>query len=205
MYSRIPIRIKRPGWPLGALAIAYIAERSGIEPEQAALDLQTFLVAGEIRSLGPLDSDSEEPIPRTFWQYGPPSPDGRAYNIETGAKLFWFKVSAEDLLRVWPDAGDAPQQAADTWTAGATITELDPPGARATAAKKSRGGRPVDYDWDAAIREIVRLANTPDGIPSRRALTKHLTSWFAARDEHPSPSRLRQQLARWCPDDLPET
>ncbi len=33
----------------------------------------------------------------------------------------------------------------------------------------SRGGRPEEYDWDAFVIEIIRIANTPDGLPEKQS------------------------------------
>ena len=34
---------------------------------------------------------------------------------------------------------------------------------------RSRGGRPAEYDWDAFVIEIIRIANTPDGLPEKQS------------------------------------
>ncbi len=34
---------------------------------------------------------------------------------------------------------------------------------------QSRGGRPPEYDWDAFVIEIIRIANTPDGLPEKQS------------------------------------
>lgn len=43
----------------------------------------------------------------------------------------------------------------------------------------SRGGRPPEYDWDSFMLEIIRRANTPDGLPDSQAeLVRDMLQWF---------------------------
>jgi len=34
---------------------------------------------------------------------------------------------------------------------------------------RSRSGRPQEYDWDAFVIEIIRIANSPDGLPVKQS------------------------------------
>ena len=34
---------------------------------------------------------------------------------------------------------------------------------------KLKGGRPREYGWDALANEIIRIANSPDGLPETQA------------------------------------
>ena len=45
---------------------------------------------------------------------------------------------------------------------------------------RSRGGRPLEYDWDAFVIEIIRIADL-DGLPEKQ-------------------SELKEQLLQWCED-----
>lgn len=68
-------------------------------------------------------------------------------------------------------------------------------------ADKNTGGRPPRYDWDAFIREMMRLANQPDGLPDRAALTKIMVGWcMEAWGSAPADSVTRDRIARWYPD-----
>ena len=64
-----------------------------------------------------------------------------------------------------------------------------------TQVAKSKGGRNPTHDWNACIGEIVRLANTPDGLPERPELIEHLKEWFSSRfTSEPSPSQLYEKV-----------
>ena len=43
--------------------------------------------------------------------------------------------------------------------------------------KVDKGGRPDKFRWDEFWIEICRIANTPDGLPEQRDLTKHMLEW----------------------------
>ena len=43
--------------------------------------------------------------------------------------------------------------------------------------RKNKGGAPRKYDWAAFIQEVVRIANTPDGLPDWAQLTKDMKEW----------------------------
>lgn len=46
---------------------------------------------------------------------------------------------------------------------------------------KKKGGRPVVKDWRAVDREIIRIANSPDGLPGPAELLKTMVDW---KDKH---------------------
>lgn len=65
----------------------------------------------------------------------------------------------------------------------------------------SKGGRPRKYDWDAFVREVVRRANTPDGLPDRSKLTNDMAQWcLNTWGDQPSDSILRDWVAKLYPD-----
>ena len=81
-------------------------------------------------------------------------------------------------------------------------------GRRVAAAKepaitKNKGGRPQKYDWDAFDREMMRRANTPDGLPSDRVeLTRDMTEWcLNTWGEEPPESMIRDRVARRWPGE----
>ncbi|MDG2204090.1 MAG: hypothetical protein P8M79_02425 [Alphaproteobacteria bacterium] len=56
--------------------------------------------------------------------------------------------------------------------AGDSETGVDAP------PRPSRGGRPPEYDWDGLIIEIIRIADTPDGLPEKQSeLIGELLQW----------------------------
>jgi hypothetical protein len=84
---------------------------------------------------------------------------------------------------------------------------LDPPGAaRKTSevpAKRSKdvGGRPPKWDWPAFDREMVRLANMPDGLPKRPILMRHMLDWSAQEwGDTPSESTMRKHIGERYPE-----
>lgn len=58
---------------------------------------------------------------------------------------------------------------------------------------KGKRGRKTEWDWKAATRELVRLANTPDGLPWPQArIEEHMAHWFLKNfDQEPSKSMIR--------------
>jgi hypothetical protein len=46
-------------------------------------------------------------------------------------------------------------------------------------------GRPPVYDREAAYIEMIRLANSPDGLPDGPSIKRHLKNWFADQDLYP--------------------
>ena len=47
-----------------------------------------------------------------------------------------------------------------------------------TQETRPAGGRPSKYIWDDFFIEVIRIANTPDGLPEKQsALEKHMMSW----------------------------
>jgi hypothetical protein len=68
--------------------------------------------------------------------------------------------------------------------------------------RRNSGGRPEQFNWLVFDREVVRLANTPDGLPSRRDLMKHMLDWCTREwgDEAPGVSTVRERVAGLYPD-----
>ena len=67
--------------------------------------------------------------------------------------------------------------------------------------RPSRGGRPAKWDWAAFDREMLRLANTPDGLPDRPALHCHMLDWCANTwEDSPSENEVRGRIADRYPD-----
>ncbi len=87
------------------------------------------------------------------------------------ASLRYATVSRDALRSYAKSIGQAPAFLFDTLMPETTPTwTLDD--------NPNRGGRPREYDWDAFTIEIIRIANTPDGLPERQAeLINQLSQW----------------------------
>jgi hypothetical protein len=72
-------------------------------------------------------------------------------------------------------------------------------------AARNRGGRPPKYDWDAFWVEIVRRANTPDGLPEdRRELQRGMLDWCAETwGDAPEESEIRKRIGMLYPLKTP--
>jgi hypothetical protein len=67
------------------------------------------------------------------------------------------------------------------------------------APPKHRGGRPRIYGWDDFFIEVIRLANTPDGLPPRQELHQHMLNWaLATWESRPADSTIREKIERIC-------
>lgn len=66
---------------------------------------------------------------------------------------------------------------------------------------RNPGGRPKKFDEDAVIRELMQLANRPDGLPETKAeLQRHLLEWCQTKfGEEPSLSTVKRWIDKWCP------
>lgn len=68
------------------------------------------------------------------------------------------------------------------------------------AAGRNRGGRPPKWDWAAFDKEMIRLANHPDGLPQRLDLTKHMLNWCVSQwGDHPADSEVRKRISERYP------
>ena len=60
----------------------------------------------------------------------------------------------------------------------------------------NKGGRPAKHGWDGFWHEVVRIANTPDGLPDRAELQRRMMDWCGEYwDEPPAESAVRGKLA----------
>ncbi len=62
----------------------------------------------------------------------------------------------------------------------------------------NRGGRPQEYDWDTFLLEIIRKANTPDGLPDKQAdLVKDMLFWFQETySNEPAESAVKARISK---------
>ena len=85
-------------------------------------------------------------------------------------------VTRDNLMAFASAKGQRPAFLFDTLMPDAAGSE--PPGVVDHQTIKSKGGRPREYDWDAVTIEIIRIANSPDGLPeSQAALVEQLLQW----------------------------
>ena len=72
--------------------------------------------------------------------------------------------------------------------------------AEGPAPAKRRGAKPK-YAWDEFWREVVRVANTPDGLPQKQAdLESHMLRWCQRSwDDEPGLSTIREKLNKLEP------
>jgi hypothetical protein len=61
--------------------------------------------------------------------------------------------------------------------------------------RKGIGGAKPKTGWRAVYFEIIRMANTPDGLPARPEMLKHLNEWADPYDKDlPGDSQLGEAL-----------
>jgi hypothetical protein len=119
-------------------------------------------------------------VPETAWAYT---------DLEVNARQLvrWFHPVEGKALRF-----------------GDEVILLEPEVPRAEASSKvvateNVGGRPPTYPWDEFAREMIRLANGPDGLPKGPKLTKHMRKWCEAEGaewkDGPCDSTLRDRIA----------
>ncbi len=66
-----------------------------------------------------------------------------------------------------------------------------------TRPRQNKGGRPPEYDQMAFAAEVIRIANTPDGLPSRSDLHRQMVEWCQRSwGKEPSDSTLRDWLSK---------
>ena len=77
------------------------------------------------------------------------------------------------------------------------VTDL---GTSARIAKKNVGGRPPKWDWVAFDGEVVRIANTPNGLPDRTILKQKMVDWCEREwGDSPADSTVRDRISRLYP------
>jgi hypothetical protein len=91
----------------------------------------------------------------------------------------------------------APFQQQDKF---APVTQANRPNAVISQeqAPVNRGGRPVQYDWDSFVMEIIRRANLPDGLPETQAdLVREMLSWFQTTcGQEPAESAVKGRISK---------
>ena len=113
-----------------------------------------------------------------------PSPSPR--NLHFPAAL-----DGSEVWERWPNPD--PQR---VWTVPDSAPTLSPPANKESAPRRA-GGRPPHKARDTFIRELIRLANLPDGLPDSTELFHHMVRWCESELEENAPTEttVRQWLA----------
>ena len=63
---------------------------------------------------------------------------------------------------------------------------------------ETKKGRPTKYDWDTFYCEVIRIANSPDGLPDTPAELKNtMLDWFNEKyNAHPTDSLIRTKISK---------
>ena len=73
-----------------------------------------------------------------------------------------------------------------------------------TKRQKDIGGRPAKYQWADFDKEMLKVANHPDGFDSvggKQGLVKHMEKWCADNwAEQPAGSQIRDHVGKRYPD-----
>lgn len=77
------------------------------------------------------------------------------------------------------------------------------PAPESSGPAKGKPGRKPTWDWVSATREMMRLANSPDGLPRpQAALEKHFAEWFTDNfGDNPAESAIRDFIAKRLPSN----
>ena len=104
-------------------------------------------------------------------------------------------VTRDDLKALANSKGQRPTFLFDILMPDIGREEL--PESESDLPDKSKGGRPREYDWDALTIEIIRIANSPDGLPeTQAALIEHLLQWCEnAWGKQPADSSVKSRVS----------
>ena len=105
-------------------------------------------------------------------------------------------VTRDDLMIFASAKGERPAFLFDTLIPDAAANEL--PAVVDPQTTKSKGGRPREYDWDALTIEIIRIANSPDGLPETQSeLIERLLQWCEnAWGKQPADSSVKSHVSK---------
>ena len=105
-------------------------------------------------------------------------------------------VTRDDLKTLANSKGQQPNFLFDTLMPEIGGKEL--PKSENDRPSKSKGGRPREYDWDALTIEIIRIANSPDGLPETQSeLIERLLQWCEnAWGKQPADSSVKSRVSK---------
>ena len=105
-------------------------------------------------------------------------------------------VKRDDLKALANSKGQRPTFLFDTLMPETGSKDL--PESECVTPVKSKGGRPREYDWDALTIEIIRIANSPDGLPETQAeIIEQLLQWCEnAWGKQPADSSVKSRISK---------
>jgi hypothetical protein len=105
-------------------------------------------------------------------------------------------VTRNDLIVLASSKGQRPAFLFDILMPDIGGEEL--PESESALPAKSKGGRPRKYDWDALTIEIIRIANSPDGLPESQAeLIEQLLQWCENTwGKQPAESSVKSRVSK---------
>lgn len=174
--------------------------------QHEAVDISLFLdELVSVTEWGTIGPDPEHPV-ATFRYRGPTFREARLYSsdvLRLWAERQTGPISAPDLVAE-SRGGDAAPGDRDKQQAGHGATDGESLSTEPTKLRKRNvGGRPPKWDWIAFDAEVVRLANTPDGLPERPALMHQMLDWCAEHwGDTPTESVVRDRLSKLYPGAL---
>lgn len=106
-----------------------------------------------------------------------------------------FESAGDSFRNLHDDVEDALEAKLDIIRNGSNMNNQE---MVASKGIKNKGGAPIQKDWDAFWCHIVELADTPDGLPDRAQLQRHMMDWCADKwgDAASSDSTVRDKLAK---------
>ena len=195
---RAPTAIVPPGFVFIDSAVAQIKERLNLSDGLAIERLMKALVAGSVQSWG---NDLRIRKKLGTADLSTVTVDLNEFRASGHSGLcLWGKVRHlhainidQDDFRCWLDGLAPPPLPAPV--------EVEKPAAAMSPNPRNPGGRPQKWDWDAFAKEMMRVANTPDGLPDRPSMTSRMKEWCAAQwGDEPADSVIRDKIGRLYPD-----
>jgi hypothetical protein len=114
---------------------------------------------------------------------------------EAEARDPWLQLRA--ALERAMAAADEADEAAEMRGAD---TEAEPSEVGSVPQQTEHRGRPPQYDWLEFAKEVVRIANTPDGLPDRETMQRHMMAWCKKTwRKAPHPATVRSVLKKLWP------
>ena len=154
----------------------------------SAESLLAELLSTSVRSWGQgLGVREDGRIPWELWRQATPYVDKNAMGTGAagGIVIRHIKIDGNDLRHALKErqasAAPAPLQAQG----------------QADSKPRNAGGAPRKYDRDQFHREVIRLANMPDGLPGEPTeLIKIMKEWCAREwKEEPADSKIREWVS----------
>ena len=105
-------------------------------------------------------------------------------------------VSRENLRAFAEQKGQRPAFLFDTLIGASAELELPTKDISREETPKNKGGRPVEYDWDAFTIEIIRIADL-DGLPETQAeLISQILEWCSLTwGKEPAESSVKSRIS----------